>query len=292
MSTLNESPASTTESTVEYRRRVQEAAAFVREQASIPPSLALILATGRDTRPGPLTVQEEWPLDEIPAFPGSEHQNGALAVGTLEGRPVAVLDGSLSLHDGYTPRQVAFPVRMLGEAGVETLLFANTAGSIHPEMAPPDLVLVTDHLNFQGVNPLVGPNVEEWGPRFPDMSEPYDPELRQAAEQVALRDGIRLQQGIYFAVLGPNLGTRAEYRMVRTLGGDLVGTGSILEVIAACHMDLRVLTVSVVVDRCSPDAVEPTPTGELTEAVEAARPNLRHFLGELVAELEDENRSA
>jgi purine-nucleoside phosphorylase len=134
--------------------------------------------------------------------------------------------------------------------------------------------------------------VEEWGPRFPDMTDPYDPDLRQTAEAAALREGIRLQKGIYFATLGPNLGTQAEYRMVRTLGADVVGTDTVPEVIAGRHMDLQVLTVSVIADRCSPDAVSPVSTGELTEAVETARPQLRRLLGEIAADVDVETEPA
>jgi purine-nucleoside phosphorylase len=206
--------------------------------------------------------------------------------------PVVVLDGTLPLHDGFTPRQAAFPVRVLAEAGVETLLFATRTESVHPEVRPSDLFLVTDHVNFQGVNPLVGPNVDDWGPRFPDMSEPYDPELRRTAEQVALREGLRLSKGILFAVLGPDLGTRAECRMARTLGGDVVGATTVPEVITARHMDLRVMTVSVVADRCLPDAVEPAPPGDGTQAVATARPHLRRLLRGVVEAVDGEDGSA
>lgn len=284
-------PALTPEATDTYRRHVQEAATFVRERIEHQPSLGLILGTGAGSRPEALAVEEKWALAEMPHTPVAGDADSTLMVGELAGRSVAVLDGPLSLHSGYTARQVAFPIRMLGELGLEHLFFTNRAGSVHPEVEPSDLFLVTDHLNFQGMNPLVGPNVEEWGPRFPDMTEPYDPGLRKRAETVALREGINLQKGIYFATLGPNLGTQAEYRMVRTLGADVVGTDTVPEVIVARHMDLRVLTVSVIADRCSPDRVGPITTGEMTEAVETARPKLRHLLEKLVAEVEATNEA-
>ncbi len=292
MSTAHDAPVLTPEATATYRRHVKDAAAFVRERTADLPVLGLVLGTGSDTRPAELTVEEEWTVDGLPHVPASDEDDRTLAVGHLAEIPVAVLDGPLSLHGGYTARQVAFPIRMLGEIGVETVLFTNTAGTVHPEIAPSDLFLVTDHVNFQGMNPLVGPNVAEWGPRFPDMTAPYDPELRQVAEDVALREGIKLQKGIYFATLGPNLGTHAEYRMVRTLGADVVGTDTVPEVIAARHMDLRVMTVSVISDRCSPDAVEPVSTGRMTEALDSARPKLRHLLGEIVADIDNVSESA
>jgi len=279
MSIAHDTPALTVESTQTYKRHVEEAAAALREAAPSVPPLALVLDAGLEGLGDAFEAQWTTPVGDLPHFPESDDApDRTLAVGTLDGAPVAVLDGALPLHDGFTPRQVAFPVRMLAEAGVETLLFANVAGSVHPEIAPGDLFLLTDHINFQGANPLVGPNVEAWGPRFPDMSEPYDPDLRRTAERVALQEGMQLQKGIYFAVLGPNLGTPAEYRMARTLGGDVVGTSMVPEVIAARHMDRRVMAVSVVADRCSPDAVEPISAADMTEAVAAARPRLRRLL--------------
>ena len=279
MSIAHDAPALTVQSTRTYKRHVEEAAAFFGEAAPSVPSLALVLDAGLNGLGDAFDAQWRAPVRDLPHFPDTDDDTSrTLAVGTLGDSSVAVLDGALPLHGGFTPRQVAFPIRMLAEAGITTLLFANTAGSVHPEIEPADLFLLTDHINFQGANPLVGPNVEEWGPRFPDMSEPYDPDLRRTAEAVALREEMQLQKGIYFAVLGPNLGTPAEYRMARTLGADVVGTSIVPEVIAARHMDLRVMAVSVIADRCSPDAVEPVSAADMTEAVATARPCLRRLL--------------
>jgi purine-nucleoside phosphorylase len=287
MSTAPDVPALTVDSTNAYRRHVQEAAAFVTDRLANPPVLGLVIDTGRETLPEDVTVNHEWALDTIPHMPHSDAASGTLLAGTTAGRTVLALDGPLALHDGFTARQVAFPVRMMAEAGVNTLLFATTAGSVHPEVAPSDLFLVTDHINFQGVNPLVGPNVEAWGPRFPDMSEPYDPDLRATAQQVALQAGIGLQKGIFFAALGPNLGTQAESRMVRTLGADAVGTGTVPEVIAARHMDVRVLTLALITDRCAPDTSASTTASALAETVDAARPRLRRLLSGIVTAHEE-----
>lgn len=289
MSIAHDTPALTVESTRTYRRHVEAAADAFRTDAPSVPPLALVL----DAELGGLgdAFEAQWtaPVGDLPHFPETDGDTDrTLSVGSLGGARVTVLDGALPLHDGFTPRQVAFPIRMLAEAGIETLLFANTAGSVHPEIEPGDLFLWTDHINFQGANPLVGPNVEAWGPRFPDMSEPYDPDLRQVAEATALREGMQVQKGIYFAVLGPNLGTPAEYRMARTLGGDVVGTGLVPEVIAARHMDRRVLAVSVVADRCSPDAAEPVSVADMAETVAAARPRLRRLLEGIAAGVEHE----
>jgi purine-nucleoside phosphorylase len=292
MSIAHDVPALTAESTRTYRRQVEEAAAFLEEKAAVPP-LALVLGAGLAGPGEAFDAQWTCSTDEVPHLPGSDDETlRTLAVGTLGDTPAVMLDGTLPLHDGFTARQAAFPVRMLAVAGVETFLFGHTVGSVHPEMEPADLVLLTDHVNFQGANPLVGPNVDDWGPRFPDMSEPYDPGLRRVAEREALRAGIPLQKGIYFAVLGPNLGTAAEYRMVRTLGGDVVGTGVVPEVIAARHMNRRVMAVSVVADRCSPDAVTPVSTADMTDAVATARPRLHRLLRGVAGVVEHEEAPA
>ncbi len=292
MSTAHKSPVLTADSTAAYRRHVEEAAAFVREQTPIHPEIGLILGTGREALLDDVDVEVEWTFDDIPNAPDGGDANRLLTVGTFAETPVAVLNRPLFLYDGYTPRQVTFPIRMLAETGVETLLFSNVAGSVHPEMEPSDLLLLTDHVNFQGANPLVGPNVEDWGPRFPDMSEPYDPRLRELAESVALQQGVKLHKGIYFAVLGPALGTSAECRMVRTLGADVVGTGTVPEVIAARHMDLRVLALSVIANRCAPDAGSGMTVEDGAEAVEAAQPQLRRLVRGIVTAVERESLPA
>lgn len=282
MSSAHHSPGLSVDSTAAHRRHVREAAEYLREQVARRPSLAIVVGTGRETMPENLTVDAEWPLDDIPHFPDRDDVDRSLVMGTLAETTVMVLVGPLALHEGYTAREVAFPVRMLGEAGIDTIVFTNSAVGVAPEVERGNLFLVSDHINFQGVNPLVGPNVEEWGPRFPDMSEPYDPTLRRHAETVALDHSIRLHHGVFLATLGPTRGTRAEYRMARTLGADAVGTGTVPEVIAARHMDLRVVTLSILVDRLAPDAVEPIAPGAVTEGVETAREHLRRLLGGIV----------
>jgi purine-nucleoside phosphorylase len=193
-----------------------------------------------------------------------------------------MMQGRMHLYEGYTPWQVGFPIRLLGALGVETLLISNAAGGLNPHFDTSDLMLITDHINFQGTNPLVGPNVDDWGPRFPDMSEPYDPDLRDTAQQIALDAGVRLHRGVYLSILGPNLETRAEYRMIRTLGADAVGMSTVPEVLVARHMGLRVMAVSVITDLCLPDALEPVTVEEVLAAAEAARPALQHLMAGMV----------
>lgn len=248
MATAHDSPSFSVESTRTYQRQVETAAAALGEGSSSLPSVGVLLEPGMGVLSESVTVQETWTFADLPHFPDEtgERAPRELVLGTVEGCPAFILEGALSLHEGYTPREVVFPVRVLGQAGVDTLLFANTADSVQSVIRSGSLVLVSDHINFQGVNPLVGPNVDDWGPRFPDMTEPYDRKLRETTRDVAVQNGVDLQEGIYLAALGPNRGTGAEYQMVRSLGADIVGTTLVPEVIAARHMDLRVLALSLV----------------------------------------------
>lgn len=293
MSSAHDAPVLTVESTRQYRRQIEKAGAFLGNRISSVPVLGFVFDSNIEGLDGSLEVHDSWEAEEIPHFPVLEGttQSTTIAVGRVADVPVIVLDGGLSLHEGYTPREVVFPVRVFAEIGVETLLFANAAGSVASEIRPPELVLLTDHINFQGVNPLVGPNVEDWGPRFPDMTAPYDASLRQVAETAALEEGINLHQGIYFAMLGPNRGTQAEYRMARTLGADVVGMTVVPEVIAARHMGVRVLGVSIITDRCVPGRDEVVSAGTAAEAIQSARPTLDAFLTSAAAPLTEESRS-
>ena len=200
-----------------YRSRVEAAAETIRSRTDLRPRLGVILGTGLGRLAQEVDVVESIPYDEIPGFPLStvESHHGRLLVGHLAGVPVVAMQGRFHLYEGYTAQEVTFPVRVLGALGIDTLLISNAAGGMNPIYRKGDLMLFTDHINLQGVNPLVGPNDDAWGPRFPDMSEPYDVGLRDLAEKTALDLGVRLQQGVYVAVMGPNLETRAEYRMLR-----------------------------------------------------------------------------
>lgn len=293
MSSAHDAPVLTVESTRQYRRQIEEAGAFLGDRISSVPALGFVFDSNIEGLSGSVEVREAWEAEEIPHFPVPEGNTRptTIAVGRISEVPVIVLDGSLSLHDGYTPREVVFPIRMLAEIGVDTLLLANAAGSVVSEIRPPELVVLTDHINFQGVNPLVGPNVEAWGPRFPDMTTPYDASLRQVAETAALEEGINLHQGVYFAMLGPNRGTQAEYRMARTLGADIVGMTVVPEVIAARHMGVRVLGISIITDRCVPCGGDAVSAGTATEAIQRARPTLDAFLSSVAAPLIEETRA-
>ncbi len=221
--------------------RVQAAAGVVRGQSALVPEIGIILGTGLGGLAREIAVEAEVPYAEIPGFPLStvETHAGRLLLGRLGGRPVVAMQGRFHRYEGYDLQQVTFPVRVLHALGARTLIVSNACGGMNPLWGPGDLVLLSDHINLLGDNPLVGPNDERLGPRFPDMSAPYDPELRTLARKAALELGIVLREGVYVAVPGPNLETRAEYRMLRAMGADVVGMSTVPEVIVAGHQGMR-----------------------------------------------------
>jgi purine-nucleoside phosphorylase len=221
---------------------------------------------------------------DIPGFPRSTvpGHRGELAIGHLAAQPVAVLRGRFHLYEGYSMQQITFPVRVLHALGARTLIVSNACGGMNPLWGPGDLVLLSDHINLLGDNPLVGPNDERLGPRFPDMSAPYDPELRALARNAALELGIMLREGVYVAVAGPNLETRAEYRMLRALGADVVGMSTVPEVIVAGHQGMRTIGISIITDLCLPDALEPADIGRIIATAGRAEPRLTRLIAALV----------
>ena len=264
--------------------QVEAAAEAIRAVTDAAPRLGTILGTGLGKLAEEIDHHVDIPYDDVPHFPIStvESHHGRLIFGTLRGVPVVAMQGRFHLYEGYTPQQVTFPVRVLARLGVEMLLISNACGGMNPHYRRGDLMLITDHINLQGANPLVGPNVEAWGPRFPDMSEPYDLGLRHLAEQKALDLGIKLQQGVYVAVTGPNLETRAEYRFLRAIGADVVGMSTVPEVTVARHMNLRVMAISVITDECFPDALEPVTLEHVLEAAAEAEPKLTAVMAAVV----------
>jgi purine-nucleoside phosphorylase len=195
------------------------------------------------------------------------------------------MQGRLHLYEGYPAWQVVFPVRVMALLGARTLVVSNACGGMNPLWAPGDLMLIADHINLLGENPLVGPNLDEIGPRFPDMSAAYDPELQRIAAEVALERRIPLRRGVYVAVPGPNLETAAEYRMLRALGADVVGMSTVPEVIAAVHAGLRVLGLSIITDQCLPDALRPTSLQEILATARGAEPRLAEVVRGVLKEL-------
>jgi purine-nucleoside phosphorylase len=264
--------------------RVQAAAGVVRGKSALVPEIGIILGTGLGGLAREIAVEAEVPYAEIPGFPLStvETHAGRLLLGRLGGRPVVAMQGRFHRYEGYDLQQVTFPVRVLHALGARTLIVSNACGGMNPLWGPGALVLLSDHINMLGDNPLVGPNDERLGPRFPDMSAPYDPELRALARKAALELGIMLREGVYVAVPGPNLETRAEYRMLRALGADVVGMSTVPEVIVAGHQGMRTIGISIITDQCLPDALEPADIGRIIATAGRAEPQLTRLIATLV----------
>ncbi len=258
-----------------------------REAAPGAPGPGIILGTGLGKLADEIESHATVDYTDIPHMPTStvETHAGRLILGTLAGIPVVALQGRFHRYEGYSLAEVAFPVRLLKSLGLDTLVVSGACGGMNPLWAPGDLVLIDDHINLLGDNPLVGPNLDEFGPRFPDMSEPYDRALQEVALECALRLGIPLRRGVYVAVTGPQLETRAEYRMLRQMGADVVGMSTVPEVIAARHASMRVLGITIITDQCLPVALEPADVPTIIRTAMQAEPELTRLIREIVLSL-------
>jgi purine-nucleoside phosphorylase len=255
---------------------VQAAAEVVKSRFAHTPAAAIILGTGLGELAREIDVEVAIGYEEIPGFARStvESHAGRLLCGTLGGRPVVAMQGRFHRYEGYSLQAVTFPVRVLHALGAEILIVSNACGGMNPLWEPGDLMLITDHINLLGDNPLIGPCDDRLGARFPDMSDPYDASLRALARQVAAHRRIVLREGVYAAVAGPNLETRAEYRMLRTMGADVVGMSTVPEVIVAVQGGMRVLGLSIVTDACLPDALAPADIESIIATAAKAEPKL------------------
>ena len=266
---------------------IAEAKKYIRERAKVKPEIGIILGTGL----GPLTKRiknkKSIPCKKIPFFPvtTTEGHTGNLILGKIGKKPVVAMQGRFHLYEGYSAPQITFPIWVMKALGIKILIESNIAGGMNPDYKPGDLVLISDHINLTGANPLIGPNDERLGPRFPDMSQVYDARLMELAERIALKENIPLKKGVYVGVTGPNLETKAEYRFLRGIGADLVGMSTILEVIVAVHCGLRVLGISVVSDSCLPDALKPVNIEELLRVSASAEPKLTHLVEKIIDQL-------
>jgi purine-nucleoside phosphorylase len=260
----------------EFRHKRSEALTFIQEKTDLRPNYMLILGTGLGQLADEMQIITEISYDDIPHFPVStvESHAGKLLFGTLGGKEVVAMQGRFHYYEGYTMQQIAFPVRVLKENGADTLFVSNACGGMNPNYKRGDIMLIRDHINFLGDNPLIGPNDDDLGPRFPDMSDPYTERLREIAQNVALEEAIPMHHGVYIALSGPMLETKSEYRFLRLLGADVVGMSTIPEVIAAVHMGMDVLGVSAITDECFPDSLQPVNLEEILDAAAMAEPKM------------------
>jgi purine-nucleoside phosphorylase len=249
--------------------------------------LELVLGTGLGGLVKEIEVEFEIDYDDLPHFPIStvESHHGKLIFGKLGGKDVVAMQGRFHYYEGYTMKQITYPIRVMKKLGVETLLVSNACGGMNPVYSRGDLMLMSDHINLLGDNPLIGPNDEEFGPRFPDMSEPYSNDLLALAETVALENNIKVQKGVYVAIPGPNLETKAEYRFLRGIGADVVGMSTVPENIVANHMGMKVLGISIITDECFPDSLQPVNVEEIIATAMEAEPKMTKIMKEVVAKL-------
>ncbi len=259
---------------------VHEATQAVRSRWAGPARVGIILGTGLGALAEEIQAEATIPYPEIPHFPRStvESHKGQLVCGSLASQRVVAMEGRFHLYEGYTAAQVTFPIRVLKELGCSILIVSNAAGGLNPLHDRGDLVVIEDHINLLGVNPLIGPNDERLGVRFPDLIEPYDRSLQALARQVALEQNLVAHPGVYVAVTGPNLETRAEYRFLRGIGADVVGMSTVPEVLVAVHAGLRVLGFSIITDRCLPDALEPVKIEQILAVAREAEGKLRRIV--------------
>ena len=265
--------------------RVKEAAGAVAGQVRNRPQVGIVLGTGLGKLAGEIDVDQETAYSDIPHFADTtvETHAGRLISGTLSGKNVLAMSGRFHYYEGYTMEEITFPVRVMKELGVSVLIISNAAGGMNPMHDIGDILIIEDHINMMGVNPLIGPNNEELGPRFPDMCEPYDRALIKKSETAALNQGIKAHRGVYVGVSGPNLETRAEYRFLRTIGADVVGMSTIPEVLVGVHAGLRVLGFSVITDRCLPDALKPAKIEEIIAVANESEPRLSGIVKEVIS---------
>lgn len=264
----------------QFRTKRDEAVQFIQSETDFQPEYLLILGTGLGQLADELDTSHVISYSDIPHFPVStvESHAGKLIFGRLGGKEVVAMQGRFHYYEGYTMQQIAFPVRVAKAIGAQTLLVSNACGGLNTNFRRGDIMLIKDHINFLGDNPLIGPNDDELGPRFPDMSEPYTERLVELAENVALENSIKMHQGVYLAVTGPMLETKAEYRYMRQLGADVVGMSTVPEVISAVHMGMDVLGISVITDECFPDALEPVDIEDVLAAAAMAEPKMTQVI--------------
>ncbi len=268
----------------ELRKKIEETVAYLRTKTSTAPEIGIILGTGLGALVEDIDIEISIPYREIPHFPIStvEFHAGKLIFGKLANKPIVAMQGRFHYYEGYSMQQITFPVRVMKFLGVETLIVSNACGGINGNMAPGDIMIITDHINLLGDNPLVGENDDTLGPRFPDMSEPYSRELIKLTEQIAKQENLVVQKGVYAALTGPNLETAAEYRFLRTIGADVVGMSTIPEDIVAIHSGMRVLGLSVITDACVPEDLKPANIPEIIRVAKQAEPKLTTLIRKVV----------
>lgn len=269
------------------KKYIQQSALFLKQHGFEKPEVGIILGTGLGQIVDKLENKIEVSYNHIPNFPTAtvEFHMGKMIYGDLGGKKVIVMQGRFHIYEGYTQRDVSYPVRVMRELGIKKLLVSNTAGAVNLDFKKREIMLIEDHINLQGGSPLAFNGVQKLGSRFTDMSMPYDPEMRGIIEKIASAKGITLHKGVYASVVGPQLETRAEYRFLKIIGADAVGMSTVPEVIVANHLGLPVAAVSVLTDECDPDHLKPVDINDIMATAAKAEPDMIELFTELIKEI-------
>lgn len=267
-------------------KKIKETTQWLADNSATKPRIGIVLGSGLGNLSKKIEVETEIPYSSIPHFPVStvEGHAGSLIFGKFAGQDIVAMKGRFHYYEGYSMEQIVFPIRVMKMLGIELLILSNAAGGMNPEFSVGDIMLIDDHINLLGTNPLLGKNIDELGPRFPDMSKCYDPALIQSAEEIGVNNGIKLQKGVYAAVTGPTYETPAEYKYIRIIGADAVGMSTIPEVIAAVHMGLKCFATSVITDLGVEGKIEEITHQEVVEAASKSEPKLTSLLENLIKE--------
>lgn len=268
-------------------KKIEESLKVIKSKSNNTFPIGIILGTGLGGLVKDIEIEHEINYQDIPHFPLStvESHTGKLILGKINGKNVVAMQGRFHFYEGYSMQQITYPVRVMKFLGVTTLLVSNACGGMNPIYKKGDIMIMQDHINLIGDNPLIGKNYDELGPRFPDMSEPYNFELIQLAEEVALKNAIKVQKGVYVAVAGPNLETKAEYRFLRATGADVVGMSTVPENIVANHMGMKVLGLSIITDECFPDSLKAVNVQEIIETAMTAEPKMTMIMKEVISKI-------
>jgi purine-nucleoside phosphorylase len=268
-------------------QQLQETTAFIRKEIKVAPAIGIVLGSGLGNFTAEMEIDKEIPYGDIPHFPVStvEGHSGKLIFGELGGKQVVAMAGRFHFYEGYTPQQVIYPIRVMKMLGVETVLISNAAGGTNKNWSVGDLMIIRDHISFFAINPLLGKNEHQLGPRFPDMSEPYSNHLISKAKSIAEKLEIPVHTGVYFGVTGPTFETRSEYQLIKVLGGDAVGMSTVQEVIAAAHTGMSVFAMSVITDIGIRDEENTITHEEVLMAAKGAEPKLTAIFTNLIQEL-------